>query len=487
MATVALEARREAGAGGWFRVLQRRRTYTSWLYLALLLPLTVIYVWIFDSCWQAITQGGLVYLEVIFFLLVVSWPSALIERSLATGLLGTRFTPLGQSLPHRAPVWERVKAHLRNPVTWKSMAYLAARAPFSLVAAAVALLAVIAPLALMAAPFAYLGLVTLAAIPARQGEFMGAVGAITGSPPQVAHLQGIAVALAMGVGGALLLVPAAYLVTVAAAGWAWFAQLTLGLNPKDAQLAEARAIATAAGARAEQAERGRRQLILDASHELRTPVATIRAHIDSLLLLEGERLSEPVRAYVGVMQREAERLSLLVGDLLMLARADADELRLDVRPVEVGWVVEEVYTSLASLAEREREVTMVRQVADGLPLVYADPERLTQALVNLTRNAITYTPTGGLVALAATAGADGATVSLAVTDTGVGIPEEDLERVFERFYRADASRARDSGGFGLGLSIVRDLVEAMGGSVAAERMPEGGSRFRIILRAATER
>ncbi|MDP9371242.1 MAG: sensor histidine kinase [Chloroflexota bacterium] len=99
------------------------------------------------------------------------------------------------------------------------------------------------------------------------------------------------------------------------------------------------------------------------------------------------------------------------------------------------------------------------------------------------RNAITYTPTGGIVSIAV-APADPGWIALTVADTGIGIPKEDLERVFERFYRTDASRARTSGGFGLGLAIVRDLVGAMGGTVTAESTVGEGSRFRVLLRIA---
>src|SRR5262249_9731232 len=163
---------------------------------------------------------------------------------------------------------------------------------------------------------------------------------------------------------------------------------------------------------------------------------------------------------------------------------DAGELRLDLRPVEVAGVVEEVYEALSPLARRERQVTLVREVPAGLPLVLADRQRLAQVLLNLVRNGITYTPAGGIVSISAER--DGPDhLALSVADTGIGIPPEELSRVFERFYRADASRARASGGFGLGLAIVRDLVEAMGGTVGAESVAGQGSRFRVVRRIAT--
>ena len=111
-------------------------------------------------------------------------------------------------------------------------------------------------------------------------------------------------------------------------------------------------------------------------------------------------------------------------------------------------------------------------------------DRLAQVILNLARNAITYTPAGGIVALDVTHGAQPDTLEVSVTDTGMGIPDDDLPHSFERFYRSDASRARHSGGFGLGLSITRDLVKAMGGGVTAERMAQGGSRFIVTLPVA---
>jgi two-component system phosphate regulon sensor histidine kinase PhoR len=258
----------------------------------------------------------------------------------------------------------------------------------------------------------------------------------------------------------------------------------LSENMTEQQLVEARARAARGEARAESADQRRRELIVNVSHELRTPIANIRGHVESLRPPLDDRLSEADKQqYLAIVAREAERLSALVDDLLALARADADELHIEVRPIPVGLIVEEVYQSLAPLAQRDRQVTLVRTIAPDLPYALADSDRLAQVLLNLARNAITATPVGGLVFLDLER-ADPEHLALTVSDTGHGIPEEDLERVFERFYRVDTARPRATGGFGLGLSIVRDLVQAMGGTVNASSTAGSGSCFRVLLRIA---
>jgi two-component system sensor histidine kinase BaeS len=131
------------------------------------------------------------------------------------------------------------------------------------------------------------------------------------------------------------------------------------------------------------------------------------------------------------------------------------------------------------LAQRESAISLSTDIPPGLPPVSADPERLHQILSNLVRNAIRHTPDGGIMVLSARAGTD--QVSITVADTGEGIAAEDLPHVFERFYRADPSRTRSTGGAGLGLAIVRELVELMGGTVQADSTPQQGSRFTVTL------
>jgi signal transduction histidine kinase len=230
--------------------------------------------------------------------------------------------------------------------------------------------------------------------------------------------------------------------------------------------------------RAEKADQSRRQLIVNASHELRTPVASISAHVESLLK-PGRELDEETRNYLSVIAAETGRLGSLVDDVLSLARADADELRLDIRPVDVPAVIAQVCDALAPLARRERNLSLVHSSAPGLPHAMADRERLAQVISNLVRNAVNNTPEGGIISVEAALAGD--RVAITVSDTGIGIDGADLDRIFDRFYRTDEARARDTGGSGLGLAIVRDLVTAMGGSITAESVPGLGSTFHVLL------
>jgi two-component system sensor histidine kinase BaeS len=223
----------------------------------------------------------------------------------------------------------------------------------------------------------------------------------------------------------------------------------------------------------EAALRTRRELVANVSHELRTPLASIRGHVETLLM-RGDR-----HEYLDLIYRETEHLSRLVDDLFVLSTAEAGGLPLAIEAVPLGEVVEEVAAGVRPAARRERRVTVVTEVAPDLPPARADRQRVAQILGNLARNALRHTPEGGLVSLRAARRADRAVVT--VEDTGVGIPPDQLARVWERFYRVDQSRARALGGAGLGLAIVRELAEAMGGTVEAESQVGVGSRFSVSL------
>ncbi|MCC6175303.1 MAG: HAMP domain-containing protein [Chloroflexi bacterium] len=233
---------------------------------------------------------------------------------------------------------------------------------------------------------------------------------------------------------------------------------------------------------AEQALAARRELIANVSHELRTPLASIRGHADSLLLLGDAASGFRRRESLAVLTRETERLSRLVDELFLLSTAESGGLPLTVASFQIGDVLDEVAASFRPLARREGQISLVVASEPDLPPVSADRERVIQVLGNLVRNALRYTPEGGLVSLRAERA--GTAVRVVIEDTGIGIPPERLARIFDRFYRGDDGRDRESGGAGLGLAIVRELVEAMGGMATADSVPGEGSRFSFTLPTA---
>jgi two-component system, OmpR family, phosphate regulon sensor histidine kinase PhoR len=230
---------------------------------------------------------------------------------------------------------------------------------------------------------------------------------------------------------------------------------------------------------AEAALATRRELVANVSHELRTPLASISGHAESLLLLGPNASPERLTESLTVLHRETSQLSRLVDDLFLLSMTESGGLRLTVRTVDIAAILEEVAASFRPLARREGQIALLLDVEPGLPPARGDRERIVQVLGNLVRNALRFTPEGGLVSLRAARHGDAVVVTVA--DTGAGIPPEGLERIFERFVRGDDARDRASGGAGLGLAIVRELVEAMGGQASAESALGEGSQFSFTL------
>jgi len=258
----------------------------------------------------------------------------------------------------------------------------------------------------------------------------------------------------------------------------------LGMSDNAIRLEEARILAEQERIRAEQADQRRRELVVNVSHELRTPVASISGHVESLLLATQKGTVAPpppiLYNYLNIVHTEVERLGILIDDLLSLAHAETGELRLHLTDVNASDVIEKVYQALMPLAQRERQVTLVRGAPPNMQHVLADRQRLAQVRLNLVRNATTSTPAGGIVEISLEQ-LDSQHLALVVADSGIGIAAEDLAHIFERFYCADTSRTCASGGFGLGLAIVHDLVTAMGGSITVTSEPGKGSRFCVTL------
>ena len=222
----------------------------------------------------------------------------------------------------------------------------------------------------------------------------------------------------------------------------------------------------------------RRRFVSDASHELKTPLAAIRLLTDSILQTNNMDM-ETVRDFVTDIGSEAERLSRITEDLLRLTRLDSNQVD-PPEVVEVAPVLEQVMRMMSLLAQ-EKGTELTCQTG-GDCRVLATKGEVHQVIYNLTDNAVKYSGSHGSVRVELRR--DGNDVVLTVADNGPGIPEEDLPRVFERFYRVDKARSRAAGGTGLGLSIVQDTVTKRGGTVSAANRPEGGAVFTVRWPAA---
>ncbi len=231
--------------------------------------------------------------------------------------------------------------------------------------------------------------------------------------------------------------------------------------------------------------RARRELVASVSHELRTPVATVLGYLESTRLHWDDTVDgappPTLRHDLDVVERETVRLQSLIEDLFALSRAEVGRLELHVAPTDVAETTRHVVETVAPMAWRGNRVEVVAYTPPtnvGAPIALVDANRLQQILRNLLQNSVRHTQPGGIVAASVDA-LDDATITLQVSDTGEGISPDDLPHIWERFYQATS--AQGNGGAGLGLALVKELTETMGGSVAAESVPGAGSRFTITL------
>lgn len=220
--------------------------------------------------------------------------------------------------------------------------------------------------------------------------------------------------------------------------------------------------------------RTQQRLVADVSHELRTPLATMQGNLD---LLQRGAAHDPQMLREGLQALDAEvaRMSRLVSDLLLLAEADAG-VQLNLQPVELDTLLLEVYREAVLMAQGQ---VKVRLGHEDQAQVAGDPDRLKQLLLNLVSNAVKYTPQDGSITLSLRC--QPGWVRVAVADNGIGIAEEDLPFIFDRFWRADKARSRAAGGTGLGLSIAKWIAEAHGGHLKVESEPGKGSTFEVWL------
>jgi len=222
------------------------------------------------------------------------------------------------------------------------------------------------------------------------------------------------------------------------------------------------------------AEASRRNMIADVAHELRTPLTSIRGYLEAVR----DGILEPSPEVIGTLREETLLLANLVDDLQDLSLAESGQLTLHRQPVALADVVDRAVEAMRARAEVE-QLQIECRLPEELPLVDIDPRRIGQVVRNLLSNALTYTPSGGRITVAAREIGEG--IEVVVEDTGTGIPPEDLPHIFERFYRADHSRSRATGGAGLGLSIARQFVEVHGGRIQVSSEQGQGARFTFTL------
>jgi two-component system, OmpR family, sensor kinase len=250
-------------------------------------------------------------------------------------------------------------------------------------------------------------------------------------------------------------------------------RLSLALNGMLTQIQQALASSESSAEKARSSEDRMRRFITDASHELRTPLTTIRGFAE----LYRQGAARDVAMLLSRIESEASRLGLLVDDLLLLARLDVQR-PLESRRVDLLALASDAVHD-AQAIDPKRTITMEVLDGPGTPEVLGDEPRIRQVLSNLVANALQHTPASADVTVRV--GTDGDDAVLEVADKGPGMSQQDASRVFERFYRTDSSRARASGGIGLGLSIVDSLVRAHGGLVTVTTTPGEGCCFRVTL------
>ncbi|MCF2660782.1 HAMP domain-containing protein [Pseudoflavonifractor phocaeensis] len=222
-----------------------------------------------------------------------------------------------------------------------------------------------------------------------------------------------------------------------------------------------------------------REFVANVSHELRTPLTNIRSYAETLNENAGELPPAMEKKFLGVILNESDRMTHIVQDLLTLSRFDSGRDDLKLTRFSFSAVVQDLYNAVYMEAQRHGH-TLTLEMEDGLPEIVADRERVVQVMMNVVSNSIKYTPDGGHIAIRA--GCREERVWMVVDDDGIGIPEEDRPRIFERFYRVDKARSRQSGGTGLGLSIAKEIVDRHQGLLTLQDKEGPGLAVRLELR-----
>ncbi|MBL8058060.1 MAG: PAS domain-containing protein, partial [Anaerolineales bacterium] len=233
-------------------------------------------------------------------------------------------------------------------------------------------------------------------------------------------------------------------------------------------------------------DRLKSEFVTMVSHELRTPITPIKGYADMLLMGAAGQLAPLQSKFIEVIKNNADRLNLLVNDLLDISRIEAGRVEVRLQTINLNEIISSVLDTLRVRSDESgKAMTLTAEVAADLPAVRGDYNRVTQVIGNLAENAFNYTPPGGTVTLQARPEAAGREVVVEISDTGVGIPAEAQPRLFDRFFRGEDALVMATSGTGLGLSIAKELMEMQGGRIWLERSAPGqGSTFAIALPTA---
>ena len=224
-------------------------------------------------------------------------------------------------------------------------------------------------------------------------------------------------------------------------------------------------------------EEMRKEFVANVSHELRTPLTNVRSYAETIRTME-DIPRETENGFLDIIISETDRMTRIVQDLLTLSRLDSGRAEIKMTRFSFREAIDAVCRAVALDAQNHSH-TLVRAYGCHLPMIVGDRNRLEQVMMNVIGNAIKYTPDGGTITV--DAGVKGGNVWMEVADTGIGIPSKDRERIFDRFYRVDKARSRESGGTGLGLSIAREIVQRHGGTIGLVRHEGPGTTVRVVL------
>lgn len=226
------------------------------------------------------------------------------------------------------------------------------------------------------------------------------------------------------------------------------------------------------------ADQIRKEFVANVSHELKTPITSIRSYAETLADANGSLPEDTRQSFLGVIVNESDRMTKIVQDLLALSKFDAGEVEIDIKPFDINQSIKNI-NDMMILDVKKQGLELIVNIEMQLPEIMGDKSRIEQVLINIISNAVRYTPEGGKITISA--GTAGSNIWVKVSDTGVGIPKEDIPRLFDRFYRVDKARTRAYGGTGLGLSIAHEIITKHGGSIQVKSELDKGTDFIISL------